>query len=41
MDLSKKYNEALVEHNIILNILEQKKAVESGLEIRTTSESLE
>ena len=36
MDLSKRYNEAAVEHNIILNILEQKKAVESGLEIINT-----
>ena len=41
MELSNKYNEALVEHKIILNILERKKAVESGLELRTTSESME
>ena len=31
MDLSKKYNDAVVEHNIILNILERNKSVESGL----------
>ena len=31
MELWKKYNEAVVEHNIILNILEHNKAVDSGL----------
>ena len=40
IDLSRKYNEAVVEQNIILNILERNKAVESGIELRTTTKYL-